>query len=211
MSTRNIFIIDWDNTLFPTTWCLRNNIDLNNIETRNRYIAFFYELDNILYKLLQKLLNNGKVFIVTNALSKWVEISSLVMPNSVYLLQKTTLISARKRYEDYTPDMSEWKKYTFRDILDGEYRAGQTLNMISIGDAEHEYKALVSLYGSAKGNQQLLKSVKFLEDPSYYTLIDELDVVYNSIENIILSKQCLDLNFKIYNNAYDRASRIDIF
>ena len=33
----NIFIIDWDDTLFPTTWISKNNINLADINSISNY------------------------------------------------------------------------------------------------------------------------------------------------------------------------------
>jgi hypothetical protein len=33
----NLFIIDWDDTLFPTTWVNKNNINFNNNYSENEY------------------------------------------------------------------------------------------------------------------------------------------------------------------------------
>ena len=46
MSNKNIFIIDWDDTLFPTTWINSNTIDLENKNSVNEYKLYFIELDN---------------------------------------------------------------------------------------------------------------------------------------------------------------------
>mgnify|MGYP003704592463 CR=1 FL=1 len=51
-----LFILDWDDTLFPTSWFIHNNINLHNSYMRNLYISYFIELDNVLYKLLKKLI-----------------------------------------------------------------------------------------------------------------------------------------------------------
>ena len=38
---KNIIFIDWDDTLFPTTWIHNNNIDCTNKEDINKYKLFF--------------------------------------------------------------------------------------------------------------------------------------------------------------------------
>ena len=68
--SETLIILDWDDTLFPTSWLYQNKIDLSDSHIRNEYQTLFAELDNILYSLLIKLINLGKVVIVTNASSK---------------------------------------------------------------------------------------------------------------------------------------------
>ena len=41
---KNIIFIDWDDTLFPTTWIHNNNINCINKEDINKYKLFFLEL-----------------------------------------------------------------------------------------------------------------------------------------------------------------------
>ena len=88
--SNSLVILDWDNTLFPSTWVTKNNINLNDIEVRNRYLDFFSELDDQIYKLLQQISEYSKVIIITNALPIWVKISSSVLPKTQYLLRKIT-------------------------------------------------------------------------------------------------------------------------
>ena len=37
----NIFIIDWDDTLFPTNWVNKNKINMNDIASLNKYKLYF--------------------------------------------------------------------------------------------------------------------------------------------------------------------------
>ncbi len=63
-----LFILDWDDTLFPTNWIRQNGINLTVSSTRDQYIIYFQELDRVLSKFLKKVISLGKVIIVTNAL-----------------------------------------------------------------------------------------------------------------------------------------------
>ena len=52
----NIFIIDWDDTLFPTSWISKNNIEFLSNENKDLlYNKFFYKLDIKLVNLFTKM------------------------------------------------------------------------------------------------------------------------------------------------------------
>ena len=190
--SNSLVILDWDNTLFPSTWVTKNYINLNDIEVRNRYLDFFSELDDQIYKLLQQILEHSKVIIITNALPVWVRISSSVLPKTQYLLKKIKVISARKNFQRVTTDAFEWKKLAFKEEVEKELDISNTQNIISIGDAAYEYKALINLFDK----KRILKSMKFLEEPSHQVLQDQIEVLNDNILQIIKHPKHLDLIFK---------------
>ena len=190
--SNSLVILDWDNTLFPSTWVTKNYINLNDIEVRNRYLDFFSELDDQIYKLLQQILDNSKVIIITNALPIWVTISSRILPKTQYLLKKIKVISARKNFQKITTDAFEWKKLAFKEEVEKELDISNTQNIISIGDAAYEYKALINLYDK----KRILKSMKFLEEPEHQVLQDQIEVLNDNILQIIKHPKHLDLIFK---------------
>lgn len=195
--TRNntLIILDYDDTLFPTTYVMKNNINLYDPEVRNRYIDFFSELDDFLYKLLKKLLDYGKIIIITNAYPQWVRTSSFVIPNTQYLLNRLKVISAKQKYIQKSNNMMDWKKMAFQDeILSNK----NIFNIISIGDMECEYNALISLH-DLEDRHKLLKSVKFVSGPNYDVLLDQLQVLYDAVPKICLTFGYLDMNFKFFN------------
>lgn len=182
----SLIILDWDNTLFPSTWVMKNSINLNNPELRNKYMPVFSDLDDVLFKLFVKIMKNSKLIIVTNALPIWIKISSSVLPKTKTLLKYIKVISARKQFQKFSQDATDWKKMAFKDELNNE------TNIISIGDALYEYKALINLYEKGK----ILKSVKFIEEPSYEVLKDQIEVLINNISDIINHPKHLDIVYK---------------
>lgn len=184
-----VIILDWDNTLFPTTWFMQNNINLKN---SGQSISYFNQLDGILYKLLKRIKEYGTLIIVTNASLEWIDTSSAVLPKTRKILQKIKVVSARGNYQAANPNMIEWKKMAFKDEV-----AKHNINVISVGDANYEYYALISLYNEQ--NTVLLKSIKFVDDPHHETLIDQLDVMYETIPKISKLTKHLDLKFQMKN------------
>jgi hypothetical protein len=192
---KTLFILDWDDTLFPTNWVMKNNINLMIPNSRDRYTIYFEQLDRVLSSFLKKLLKMGKVVIVTNALTDWVNVSSEVLPHTYQLLKKVDIVSARGRYKGKTTQIMDWKILAFRDVINEEFKNTDLMNVISIGDAEYEYQALISLNDQKKGIKKYLKSIKFLREPTHDTLIDQIQVITYAINDVWSSDKHLDLKF----------------
>src|SRR5579872_4810964 len=77
-----LIIIDWDDTLYPTSWTMENNIDLTDPNSRYKYISHFEHLDNHLSSALGHMKTLGEVLIITNAMPEWVELSLSVLPKT---------------------------------------------------------------------------------------------------------------------------------
>jgi hypothetical protein len=193
-----LIILDWDDTLFPTSWVNKNNIEIIN-NNKLTYRKFFEKIDISLQKLLQKLNSLGDVLIITNALLNWIEISSKILPYTYTYLKKNNnikIISARGEYSSYTDNILDWKKMAFQNELTKITRNKRINNIISIGDAEYEYHALINLYHDEPDNYRLLKSVKFIRYPNNYQIFEQINIINNSIYNICIYKNHLDLLIK---------------
>lgn len=189
---KTLIILDWDDTLFPTSWVVQNGLNLADVSVQNKFIVYFARLDMLLHKILNNLISKiGKVIIVTNAKEKWIDISTMILPNTKKLIKDNIkVISARDIYSKKIPgNMHLWKKIVFRKIVDTYYYNAQ--NIISVGDAEYEFNALIDLYDPKK--PRLIKSVRFVQLPSFDKLIKELEVLDNCIDDINNSKTNIDL------------------
>lgn len=197
LRNKTLFILDWDDTLFPTNWVTKNNINLLINETQEQYMIYFQEVDRILSKLLRNLMTMGRIIIVTNAMPDWIKLSSICLPQTYNLLKKIKVISAKLEYRTISSNPMNWKKMAFRDIIDNEFVNTKLINIISIGDAEYEYQALISL----NDNTRFLKSIRFMKNPSHDLLIDQLEVLNNAIKNIWIKPKHLDLKFNHYSKT----------
>lgn len=196
---KTLIILDWDDTLFPTSWIVKNNINLSDKKIQYQYIVFFSKLDTLLYNILSKLLKYGKVFIVTNAVIKWIIISSAILPNTQKLIfNNIMIISAREKFQEKYPDqMHLWKKIAFQQLIDNHFSGYQFQNIISVGDAEHEFNATTDLYNAySVTKKRLLKTVRFKKEPSFEELIDQLEVLEKNIHNISTNIKHYDLKFE---------------
>lgn len=185
-----LFILDWDDTLFPTSWVTKNNVDIVNSESRDRYIEHFKILDRTLSSFLKNIQKYGKVIIVTNAMTEWVKISSIVLPHTYHILKNINIVSARSLFSDQTKEVMEWKKRTFQLIIDKEFENKKIMNIISAGDAEYEHNALVALTQFDFDKIKYLKSFRLIRNPEYEELVDEIQVLNTYIHKFVgLHKQ----------------------
>ena len=196
LSQDTIIILDWDDTLFPTTWCLKNGINLMQSKNRAQYARLFKDLDIVLSVLIKKLQKYGKVVIVTNAMLVWVRVSCVVLPKTFEVLKTIKVISARQLCQSKYPTMMEWKSRTFKYVLNRETKPTQKVNVVSIGDAEYEYRALVDLYNFPR-QQKLLKTIRLVSNPSYNVLLDQIKALNQVIAEVCESKSHMDWDFKV--------------
>jgi hypothetical protein len=204
---RTLIILDWDDTLFPTTWVTSNDINIRNLNMSNSksIISYFSQIDNELDHLLRTLLKCGNVAIVTNAMLNWINISSNILPRTSKILANKNkgfdieIVSARGSYQSESNDPMDWKKLAFAQIIKNS-KFKKVNNIISIGDAEYEYKALINLYDENCENQKsykLLKSVKFVKYPSNHVLLDQIKVMQQAAVQVSTKKSHLDLKFEL--------------
>ena len=191
-----LIILDWDDTLFPTSWITKNNIEIHAIKNKET-IEYFNQIDIALNKLFKTMLKCGDILIITNALINWITISSAILPLLSKLLKSTNIkiVSARGEYQQMSDNPMDWKKIAFERELNIIMKNKLINNVISIGDAEYEYKALINLYRNDKKNYKLLKSVKFIRYPNNYQLLDQINVLDNAIIDISMKTSHLDLKF----------------
>lgn len=189
-----LIIIDWDDTLYPTSWLMNKGIDLTEPKSRYNYIDYFKLLDKHLSLTIKHMSKLGEVLIITNAMPEWIELSLSVLPKSKESLKNIDIISARKRYQNRT-SMSSWKKYTFLEEIEKRTKTKKYRNILSLGDAEYEYKALINLYNSDMLPHKYLKTIRFIKSANYNILLDQIKVVRKNIEDICKRKSQMDLTF----------------
>lgn len=194
-----LVILDWDDTLFPTTWISKNNIDLHR-PLNDTHVNNFVELDKTVYNFLKFLKPFGIVVIITNAFPGWVTLSSSHLPlTHKYINDNITVVSARLEFEKLYPSNSYlWKNKAFKQYITNTMSDKSIHNIISIGDADYEYSALVDLYDwkDIIPEYRYLKNVKFMNYPSIREIIDQISVLTSNFSNICNVKKHLDFTFK---------------
>jgi hypothetical protein len=192
MST--LFILDWDDTLFPTFLVSRRFLnDKNGAEEKKLNI-----LDKKVVNLLTKIMSSNLVsylFIVTNSKKGWVEKSSYTFLPLTYQFiknhnkpdNKFCLVSARSLFEPSFPkEPVVWKILTFDKVLDSLAPSAAD-SIISVGDGNAERTALFEM-----DNGILKKSIKFIENPTIEDLIHQIDFISSKLDKLLNYTQPID-------------------
>jgi hypothetical protein len=193
----SIIFIDWDDTLFPTSWS--TNLNINIKDGSKSQVDYFEDLDKAIAQLLTVCNKNGTVVIVTHALPIWIKICGTVLPRTRKILENIKVVSAREEYKDVT-NPENWKKMAFAKEVNNQLKLNQRKqikSVVSIGDAEYEYNALVELHKVHKGVD--LKAIKLIKNPTIAEVYDEIKMLTISIPKICAHRGDLDLNFKQNN------------
>jgi hypothetical protein len=185
--TNTLIILDWDDTLFPTSWYGKNF--LNN---QNTFI--FKSIDENIYNLLYNLLKSGTVLVVTNASKSWINNTIEFLPETKKIMKYVKVISARDLYSEKTNNINDWKLMAFKDIYNNN---NHYTNIISIGDAYYEYNALINLNKIKKKNI-ILKNIKLMSNPDVDIILDQIQVINKVCDKVCKSRKHLDLKFKSY-------------
>lgn len=199
------FFIDWDDTLFVTSFCNDKYINLKSKNDVENYKLFFMELDKSILFLLEKLKLLGTIYIITNASIEWIKTCLEILPltKKFIMNNKIRIMSARDIYSKITNDPQQWKINTFQNVIDiifNNKNNNNILNIISIGDAIYEYNSLLNLDDyiqvKHKNNKYLLKNIKFIEKPDFNQVADQLKVLSKNVDNISNTFDYVDINFE---------------
>jgi hypothetical protein len=191
-----LIFIDWDDTFFPTTWVFNKGVELLDPKIREEYSKIFRDLDILLHKFLVKLSQYGKIVIITNAMTEWVQLSGSLLRNTHQIMKNIPVLSAKQNYKHKTLNQKLWKTMCFEDTVQIYANQYKISNIISIGDALYEYDALVNLYKKQKQHhERYLKAIQLTKNPTYNKLYEQLYIMYNCIEKICHHKNHLDIHF----------------
>lgn len=198
-----IIIFDWDDTLLSSSWLSSNGLYLYS-ELTHEAVDQLKVLEAAVIKLINKALQFGEVYLVTNAENGWVELSAeKFLPGVVSLLPKVNIVSARSSYQSQFPNQPfEWKVEAFRsgleqvfqdraDFEEKSHSMNSCRNVISFGDSMHERLALRRVTSNMPNTYS--KSVKFVERPTIEQLERELTIINSSFDYLCTYSGDLDL------------------
>lgn len=180
-TSKILILLDWDDTLYPTTWIVKNIIkNINNkfFEQLSKE-DLFKNLDNLLFKFLNRCITYGETYIVTHANSFWVDSSLLSIPRTKKLIEKQIkIVSAKDKFGDY--DIVYWKQMAFNEIINET--CTDDLSIIAMGDSLYEHHALSVMNNNKSLKQKKnihLKSIYFLPTPTINEVFSQLIQVYS--------------------------------
>jgi hypothetical protein len=182
----NIFIFDWDDTLFCTSVLSPNGYFDSEREILPSQLKRIEKLEIFVECILVKSLEKGDTYIISNSEAAWIKYScEIFFPNVYKLLNKIKIISGRDLYEDKFPqDYKTWKIKAFNNILKN-YSLNLPTNIMTFGDSSYDIDASYDLV--KKFPNGFIKAIKFQEFPLIQDLIKQLIFVLD--------------NFNIYYSA----------
>lgn len=198
-----LIIFDYDDTLFPTTWLLKQGLLENDFRPNYVQRALLQSLERHAVKTLLTAMQYGKVLIITNAKQGWVERTcAAFMPEVASIIQEIEIISARSMYESadaITP--TSWKQLAFAvevgrfcdDVIEEATTCHPTV--ISLGDSLCEQQALVSVVGVFPNCCG--KSLKFVDRPHIENLMYQHELVHSSFGDLCAQEGNLDLEVTV--------------
>lgn len=170
-----IFILDWDDTLFPTTYI--KDLSKNTI---NNNISVDYIIS--LYNFLNHCLELGKVYILTLSKNNWVKYCAKSISdkniNFLELINRTKIIEANI-YSNINSNKNSWKSLAVNDILSDQTKRPKKI--ISCGDMVFDFLSVIS------NLQKKIKSVffKFSQNPTIDFITNELKKCKNVLPKVI--------------------------
>ncbi|KAH8739447.1 apicomplexan-conserved protein [Cryptosporidium ryanae] len=175
---KTLIIVDWDDTLIPTTWMTNNKtFDLKNQQLGKIVALFFQEATKL-----------GEVVIITNADPSWVyEISERYLPEILFYLKKIPICSARQFATKNPHDMVNWKFRAFYNVIQCFCDKEEGLKkIISIGDSYWDRDAVFNVYEKNKKIEIVPKAVKFINSPTCEALCEQIIILISCLEEIVI-------------------------
>lgn len=202
MSEVTLIILDWDDTLLPSTWLQQQGLQIaaGSAMPNEEQKALLQRLARRVIRILRSTKQLGQVTIVTNAEKGWVELScSKFLPEVLPLLEGIKIMSARSTFEHAHPQSTpmHWKRLAFRSEIAAFFHASAVgcvednwKNMISVGDSMQERTALLE---ATQGRDCWSKSLKFVERPSPEQLMRQQRLLGACLRYLVDFEGSLDL------------------
>ena len=203
-------IIDWDDTLYPTSFIMRIK-PFNIINSKLFYAPAYLDdfkfstksydkeitefLKNYFTKLAEEIrlliLNAqkyGEVIIVTNSEDGWVKDTCKLMPELLPLLDTIRIISAQDKWKHKSPVPGDWKKFEFEEIIRPfiESKKNKIIKLICIGDSIDEHASILhvaSIINAIDGYTAYTKQFKFKVKPDAVELYTQVNNMANYLCN----------------------------
>jgi hypothetical protein len=196
--TLSKIVLDWDDTLLPTTQLADNYADTitGNARLPREVSEQLAALEAVAVKFLTEATALGHVTVITNARNGWVSHSGrLFIPKVLETLQSfgIEVIYARDKHGD-VENADTWKMNAFCDLVDDcELPPNQT-HLVSIGDSVFERNA--AHYAAQQFGTASLKTVKFIdpwEGPTVPQLTAQLEGLGGKLRALCMQDKSVDM------------------
>lgn len=175
-----IVILDFDDTLFPTTEYNKNSI-----------------IDNEkVYENIKKFLDIMKVFsqiiyIITNASEEWVKHCFVnILKKPLDCLDYINIISTVDKGYNNGVDISLWKQVAYEKVLNTYLQSDKNI-LLFIGDNQYDRDG--ALYIKKTYPDHIIKSIKYKILPTIDTLIKQQNLTLSLLVKILFMEENVDL------------------
>jgi hypothetical protein len=178
-----IIVLDFDDTLFPTTEYTNNK----TIDTEKTYQTIKKTLD--IFKTFSQL-----IYIITNASEEWVRYCFIdILNKPLDCLEYINIISTIDKGYNYNLEnaISTWKKIAFEKVL-YEYLQCDIQNvLLFIGDNPYDRDGALHIMKTYPNH--IVKSIKYKILPSLDTLVYQHNQTISHLVKILFTEVNLDL------------------
>jgi hypothetical protein len=177
-TNNNIIILDWDDTLFSTSYFLLKNKKLTIEEQQ-----LFFKLGECVSKFINLSKSFGKVFIITNSTKKWLYKTAYnYLKINENLLDEVNVISARENFNEEIVPKHMWKSLIFKQL----YKYFELSDsIVCISDSINDINEGKKLKTIFKNNN--ISTIKFINKPSPIQNIKEINLIIENLGKIINS------------------------
>jgi len=199
-TNQTVIVFDWDDTLLCTKWlahasCHWQTTWFGTPKMPPAVEKILRGIERQVAALLAQAKKLGRVFIITNAQEGWVELSAKQWaPGLIPAIEGVPVISARSRFEArYPTDVKMWKIQAFSE-LKKQLLGDMVTNLISVGDAEYEMRAVRAL--GQEFEQATVKTIKLRDQPTPAQLLKQLQLVCRTLQTITETGRDLKMGFE---------------
>lgn len=184
----SLILLDFDDTLFPTTWFQSKSETAYTEEELNDINDYLRTVNTFISSLKTKTAIEDDIIIFTNAESDWVKFAfdqiRVAIPEQ---LRNCPVISAREYSVGTRLTVDYYKSYALR-VYHDEFDIFN--HIISIGDSIYERDAVINLKSHKKHLR--IKTIKFVERPTIRQLINQLKYMTDYFDMIYKASVDLD-------------------
>lgn len=198
-----LIILDWDDTLLPSTWLQMQGLHISSAPPDEAQGAELRRVARCVIKTLRRAKRLGHVIIVTNGERGWVELSCRkFLPEVAPLLEAIKILSARSAFEHMQPTSPVyWKRMAFQAEIGDFFKAHPMLadvdchgSMVSVGDSMQERTALME---ATEGRGCWAKSLKLIERPSPDQLVKQHELLRDCLRPFVHYEGSLDMCLEV--------------
>ena len=197
---RTLLVLDYDDTLFPTTELRRMGYATAVEETLPEdMVEKIGRIEEQAVQMVQQCTRYGQVLLLTNAESRWLTLSTrCYMPKLLQVLAEHARVAYGREWSspanEHDPGM--WKQLAFENelrTLRQQLGPETAIRLVSVGDSTFERKAAKVAATGAEFGKVEVKTVKLMDLPSFSLLQRQLEVLCLALEPILMQRGTLDV------------------